>query len=102
MADRDRAAVDVEAVVRDAERVAAVDRLHREGFVEFPQPDVVDREVVTREQFGDREDGADAHLARLAADDHHPAIEAERRDVARRGERRVHDDDRSGAVGELR
>ena len=42
MADRDRAAVDVEAVVRDAQLVAAVDHLHRERFVQLPQADVVD------------------------------------------------------------
>src|ERR1700735_849499 len=45
--DRDRAAVDVEALVRNAQRVAAVDRLDGERLVEFPQPDVVDPECVT-------------------------------------------------------
>src|SRR5665213_3185625 len=34
--DRDRAAVDVEALVGNAQLVAAVDGLHGEGFVEFP------------------------------------------------------------------
>src|SRR5436190_22179527 len=36
MADRDRAAVHVEAVVRDAELVAAVDHLYRERLVQLP------------------------------------------------------------------
>src|SRR5207248_10319616 len=40
--DGDGAAVDVEAVVGDAEAIAAVDDLHREGHVQLPQPDVVE------------------------------------------------------------
>src|SRR3954453_11410315 len=42
MADRDRAAVDVELLGIDAELVAAIDHLHREGLVQFPEIDVVD------------------------------------------------------------
>ncbi len=42
MADRDRAAIDVEPRRVDAEPVAAVDHLHREGLVQFPQVDVGD------------------------------------------------------------
>ena len=40
MADGDRAAVDVEPIVGDAEPVAAVDHLHRERFVQLPEIDV--------------------------------------------------------------
>src|SRR5436309_12824994 len=36
MSDGDRAAVDVQAIHGDAERVAAVDHLHRKGLVELP------------------------------------------------------------------
>src|SRR5450631_823600 len=36
MSDRDRAAIDVEAIVVDAQFVAAVDHLHRERLVELP------------------------------------------------------------------
>ena len=43
MADGDRAAVDVEPVHRDAERVGAIEHLHRERLVQLPQVDVVDR-----------------------------------------------------------
>src|ERR1043165_8028154 len=42
MAERDRPAVHVEPVIGDAELVAAVDHLHGEGLVEFPQVDVRD------------------------------------------------------------
>ena len=40
VAHGDGAAVDVEAIARNAQLVAAVDHLHGEGFVEFPQVDV--------------------------------------------------------------
>ena len=46
MADRDRAAVDVQLLGIDAELVAAVDHLHGERFVQLPQVDVVDPEAV--------------------------------------------------------
>src|SRR6185436_10443539 len=42
MAERDGAAVHVEALVRDADAVAAVNHLDREGFVQLPQVDVAD------------------------------------------------------------
>src|SRR5215208_2028554 len=67
VADRDRAAVDVERVVRDAELVAAVEHLHRERFVQLPQIDVVDRQAVALQQARDREHGTDTHLVGLAA-----------------------------------
>src|SRR5690606_4845128 len=38
----DGAAVDVQAVGRNAQLVSAVDHLHREGLVELPQVDVLD------------------------------------------------------------
>src|SRR5919197_356924 len=40
MADGDGAAVDVQALVRDVQAVAAVDHLHCERFVELPEVDV--------------------------------------------------------------
>ena len=47
--DRDRAAIDIEPVVGDAEPIAAVDHLHREGFVELPETDVLDLETGARQ-----------------------------------------------------
>src|SRR3546814_1863994 len=67
VADRDRAAVDVERFMGDAERVAAIEHLHRERFVQFPQADVVHLQLEAFEQLGDREDGADAHFVGLGA-----------------------------------
>src|SRR5215510_12561235 len=53
MAERDRATAHVELVVRDAELVAAVDHLHREGFVELPEIDVRDGLARALEQLRD-------------------------------------------------
>jgi hypothetical protein len=40
VADRDRAAVHVQLVVRNADAVPAVDHLHGEGLIQLPQVDV--------------------------------------------------------------
>src|SRR5258706_8140910 len=53
MAERDRTAVDVDAIVGDAELALAVHRLRRERFVELEQLDVFDGEVMLREQLLD-------------------------------------------------
>ena len=79
MADGDRAAVDVEAVVGDAEPIAAVDHLHGERFVQLPEVDVLDLRAGLLEQLRHREHRADAHLVRLAAGDGEAAEDAERR-----------------------
>ena len=79
MADGDRAAVDVEAIVRNAERVAAVDHLHGERLVQLPEVDVVDLDARPLEQLRHREHRADAHLVGLAAGDGEAAEHAERR-----------------------
>src|SRR3546814_14770568 len=55
VADRDRAAVDVEQLVRDAELIAAIEHLHREGFVEFPEADIVHLEFEAFEQLRSEE-----------------------------------------------
>src|SRR4051794_31235672 len=60
MADRDRAAVDVDLVRIDAELVAAIQHLHRESLVQLPQVDVVDAEAMALEQPRHREYRADA------------------------------------------
>src|ERR1700688_4734795 len=52
MTDRDRAAIDVELFRIDAKLVAAIDHLHRERLVQFPEIDIVDRESVPLEKPG--------------------------------------------------
>src|SRR5690606_6637711 len=54
MADRNRAAIDVEQVSRNAKLVAAVKRLAGECLVEFPQVDVGDLEAMALEKTRDR------------------------------------------------
>src|SRR5688500_9868557 len=46
MADRDAAAVDIDAIGIDVETVAAIDHLYREGLVYLPQSDIVHCEPV--------------------------------------------------------
>src|SRR4051812_42394488 len=101
MADRDRAAVDVDLVRIDAELVAAIDHLHRKGFVQFPEVDVVDAEAMTLQQPRHREYRADAHLVRLAARGDKTAEDAERFQAAPGGFLVAHDHRGAGAVGEL-
>src|SRR5688572_10117293 len=66
VADRDRAAVRIQLLHRDAELVAAVDDLGREGLVQLPHVDVVHLEPGALEQLRHRVHRADAHLVRLA------------------------------------
>src|SRR6267154_37708 len=62
MTDRDRAAIDVELFRIDAELVAAIDHLHRERLVQFPEIDVVDLQSVAPEKTRHGIDRTDAHL----------------------------------------
>src|SRR5439155_16119482 len=57
--DRDGAAVDVERVHGNAEAIAAVDDLDREGLVELPQADVVHRQAVALVPARHRDYGVD-------------------------------------------
>ena len=101
MADRDRTAVDVEALVGDAEPVAAIEHLHRERLVQFPQTDVVDREAEALQQLRHCKHRSDAHLVGLGARDRHADIAAQRlQDRALRPAGFHHDAGRR-AIGEL-
>src|SRR3546814_10615381 len=78
MADRYRAAVDVEFVVVDAELVAAIDHLTGERFIQFPEADVRHSQAIAFEQLRNREHRTDAHLVRLAAGNREATIDTER------------------------
>src|SRR5580765_2179025 len=67
VAHRDRSTVDVEALVGDAQAVAAIDHLHGKGFVQLPQADVLDLKARALEQLRHREHRPDSHLVGLAA-----------------------------------
>src|SRR5215813_5667993 len=101
MADRDRAAVDVELLRIDAELVAAIDHLHRIGLVELPEIDVVNLQIVTLQQSGDRGDRADAHLVRLDAGGDKAAEDPERLQALLRGDLVAHDHAGRSAVRKL-
>ena len=49
MTDCDRSAIDVELFRIDPELVAALDHLHRECLIQFPQVDIIDLKSVTLE-----------------------------------------------------
>src|SRR5882672_9130168 len=73
-----RAAIHVEAIVRDAETLRAVEDLNREGLVEFPQVDVGDGLAGAFQQLRDGEHRADTHFIRLASGHGEAAEDAER------------------------
>ena len=102
VADRDRAAVDVEQIVVDAETIAAVENLYSKRFVQFPQTDIVHLEAKTLKQFRDREDGADAHFIRLGARDRHADIAAQRIEAFLLSDLGFHHDAGRRAVRQLR
>src|SRR3954466_650699 len=62
MAERDGAAVHVEAVVGNPEPVAAIEHLHRESFVQLPEIDVCHFLADALQQLRNREYRTDAHL----------------------------------------
>ena len=101
MADRNRAAVDVQSLHRNAQRIRAVQHLHRERFVEFPQADVVDAQARALQQFRHREYRADAHFVGLAAGHREAAEDAQRLQAALFGQRGAHHYRGGTAVGEL-
>ena len=101
VADGDGAAVDVEFFHRDAQLVAAVDDLGSEGFVQFPQVDVVHGQAVALEQLRNGIDRADAHFVRLATGDAEAAEDTDRLDVLLLGGGAVHDNTDGRAVRQL-
>src|SRR5687767_7876605 len=68
MAERDRAAVHVDLVVRDAELALAINGLARERFVDLEKIDVFDLHSILREQLLDRRIRTDAHDRGIDAD----------------------------------
>src|ERR1041384_6417296 len=59
--ERDRAAIDVQPIIRDAELTPTVDGLGRERLVDLEAVDVFDAEARLRQKLLDRGHGADAH-----------------------------------------
>ena len=69
VAEGDRAAVDVEALLVDAELAGAGEDLGGEGLVELDQVDLVELEAGGGERARDRLDRADPHVGGVDAGD---------------------------------
>jgi len=78
MSKGDRAAVDVEGLVADAEIVSTGQRLAREGFVQFDHIDGRHLEFRAQQCFLRRADRTDAHDVRRTAGDGHAHDAGER------------------------
>src|SRR5690349_22120123 len=101
MADGDRSAVDVKALVGYAQLVAAIDHLNGECLVELPQADVVDIHAGAREELRYGKDRSDAHFVGLAPGDGETAEYPKRLEAAGRRELVADHDAGRRAVGEL-
>ena len=69
MADGDGSAVHVELLHRDAQTVAAVNYLHGESFIEFPEINVFSFQTLAPQQPGYSKNWSDTHFIRFAAGD---------------------------------
>ena len=69
VAERDRAAVDIEPVLVDRELGEAAEHLRGEGFVDLDQVDVIGRQPGAIERLRDGVGGPEAHHAGIAAGD---------------------------------
>src|SRR3546814_12286500 len=78
MIDRDRAAINVEQLIRDMELITAVQQLGGKGLVQFPQADVVHLQLQSLEESRNRDRGADAHFIGLGSLPCQPDIAAAR------------------------
>src|SRR6185503_10645357 len=69
MPERDGAAVDVDRRRIEPQIADASDRLRREGFIEFPQVDLLNLESSSLQRLADGRHGADPHYGRIDAGD---------------------------------
>src|SRR5688500_20065833 len=101
MAERDRAAVHVELLVRDADAIAAVEHLHGERLVQLPEIDVLHLLAGLLEELGHGEHRADTNLLRVAAGDGEAAKYSKGSKVPARSLLGRHHHARRGPIGEL-
>src|SRR3546814_20434986 len=102
MPNRDGAAADVASFYGNTEAILAIEHLHRKGFVQFPEPDVIDAEAEPLEQLGNREHRADPHFIRFSASGSHADVASERLKAPLGGETSLHADHSRGPAGQLR
>src|SRR3546814_18265361 len=82
MTDRDRAAINVEQLIRDMELITAVQQLGGKGLVQFPQADVVHLQIESLEESRNSEHGPDAPFIGLGSRHCHADIAAARRETS--------------------
>ena len=102
VAERDRAAVEVQHLVANAEFAHARQGLRGEGLVEFDDVDRADLDIGALQRLARRRDRADAHDVRLAAGHRHRGEARQRLKVVALGEFFRADEHRGGAVGQRR
>src|SRR5579864_332912 len=59
MSHSDGPAIHIQPLIGQAESVAAVEDLHREGLIQLPQTHILELDAGALQQTRDREDGAD-------------------------------------------
>ena len=101
VAHSDRAAVHIQTVGRDAQLIAAVQHLHRKGFVQLPQVNVLHCEAKTRQRFGHCVHRTNAHFVGLATSHSKTEETAQRLQASLLGQLFVHEHASACTVREL-
>ena len=102
MAERDGAAVDVEAIRIDRQLAQTGEHLRGERLVQLHEADVVERQPRQLQRLANRRHGTDAEALRLNAGRGEGDEARQRLQAALLGERRRRDEHRRGAVARLR
>ena len=102
MANGNRPAIHIQAVIGDFQKITAVHHLAGKRFVDLPQVDVGHGQAKAFEQFGNRKHRANAHFFRCTTTHCYPAIGAQRFDAALPGFGTAHQQHGRGTIGKLR
>src|SRR5580704_19123005 len=98
MAERDGAAIDVDARRVKTSEFDYAERLRGEGFVQLDDVNLIERETGNFQRLGNCIDGADTHFLRRAAGGGESEKSRERFCIERAGAFGAHDHRSSGAI----
>ena len=101
MPDRDGAAVDVIFIRIDAKRVAAIEALARKRLVQFPKPNISDRQSGAIEELGNSKNRTYPHFVGRTPRRLKAAVDSEHLFPFGFGSCTVHQDLRGRTVGKL-